>query len=69
MNKEKRIESYDRYAKLVEARGITNYRVAKETGVSTPTFTDWKNGRSMPKIDKLIKIGKFLGVSPEYFVG
>lgn len=68
MTKEERIDSYDRFAKLVEARGVNNYKVAKETGISTPVFTDWKNGRSMPKIDKLIKIARFFGVSPEYFV-
>jgi transcriptional regulator with XRE-family HTH domain len=32
------------------------YRVSKATGISATTFTDWKNGRSMPKADKLKRV-------------
>lgn len=59
---------YKEYVKLRDERGVTDYRVAKETGITKSTFTDWKNGRSEPKIDKLSKIAKFFGVSVERLI-
>lgn len=59
---------YKEYVKLRDERGVTDYRVAKETGITKSTFTDWKNGRSEPKIDKLTKIARFFGVSVERLI-
>lgn len=56
---------YQKFLKLITERGITPYRVAKETGISQVTLSDWKAGRSVPKVDKLQKIAKFLGVKIE----
>lgn len=59
------------YAKYVAARdekGVTDYRVSKATGITKSTFTDWKNGRSEPKIDKIKKIADFFGKPIEYFL-
>lgn len=36
--------------------------------VTKSTFTDWKNGRSEPKLEKLKKIADYFGVSIEYFL-
>ena len=47
----------------------TVYRVAKATGIPNSTFTDWKNGRSCPKADKLIKIADFFGLSLDGLLG
>ena len=54
------------FEKLLQERGITSYKVSKETGIGRSTFTDWKNGRSVPGTDKLMKISEYLGVSIEY---
>lgn len=59
-------ESYSRFEKLLEIKGITAYKVAKETGITTTTITNWKNGKYVPKSDKLSKIAEFLGVSESY---
>ena len=40
--------------------------VARETGITKSTFSDWKNGRSNPKDAKLQKIADLFGVSVEY---
>jgi repressor LexA len=45
------------------------YRVAKSTGISASTFTDWKNGRSVPKIDKIKLIADYFDVPLEYMMG
>ena len=56
---------YEKYSKLRDERHMTDYRVAKETGISTVTFTNWKHGRSTPKVDKIKKIADLFGVKLE----
>ena len=59
-------KSYLRFEELLEIKGITAYKVAKETGITTTTITNWKNGKYVPKSDKLSKIAEYLGVSENY---
>lgn len=58
---------YKKYANLRDAAGVTDYEVAKRTGVSTVTLTNWKYGRYCPKFDKLLLLAKYFGVPVEYF--
>ena len=58
---------YEKFASLLQQRGITAYRVSKDTGIPANTFTDWKTGRSKPKFDKLLVLAKYFGVPVEYF--
>lgn len=58
---------YQRYAELRNKRGVTDYEVAKNTGISTSTLTNWKYGRYNPKFDKLMALAKYFGVPVEYF--
>ena len=60
--------TYEHFEHLLKMEGSTVYRVSKETGISASTFTDWKNGRSTPKADKLKKISDYFGVSLEYLM-
>ena len=57
---------YEIFEQLLQKYGITAYRVAKETGISQTTLSDWKRGRSIPKNDKLQKIADYFGVSVDY---
>lgn len=57
---------YEIFAKLLKERGVTAYRVHKDTGISQTTLSDWKAGRITPKIDKLQAIADYFGVSLEY---
>lgn len=59
---------YEKYKKLRDKKGISDYKVAQETGITKSTFSDWASGRSSPKIEKLQKIADFFGVSIEYFL-
>ena len=61
--------NYHIFERLLRLHETTVYRVAKATGISATTFTDWKNGRSMPKADKLKRIADHFGVSLEYMLG
>jgi len=59
---------YEKFVALLQRNGMTAYRVSKDTGISANTFTDWKNGRSVPKQDKLQKIADYFGVTIEYLM-
>ena len=58
---------YDKFERLLKERGVTPYRVHKETGISTATLSDRKNGKSQPKKDKIEKICNYFDVPLSYF--
>lgn len=58
---------YEKFAKLLVERGITAYQVSRATGISQTTLSDWKKGRSSPKLEKMQKIADYFGVSIDYF--
>ena len=58
---------YSKFAELLKKNGLTPYRVAKDTGVSQSCLSDWKIGRAKPKVDKLLILAKYFGVTVEYF--
>ncbi|WP_024348220.1 helix-turn-helix domain-containing protein [Lacrimispora indolis] len=58
---------YQKYVELRNAKGVTDYRVAIDTRITKSTFTDWKNGRSKPKFEKLMVLAKYFDVPVEFF--
>lgn len=65
MKKKERIECFCRLNKIVEEKGITFYKIAKDLGFAQSLFSDWKKGKSMPKTDKLLKLADYLSVPIE----
>ena len=61
--------NYQIFERLLQTHETTVYRVAKSTGIPASTFTDWKNGRSSPKADKLRRIAEYFDVPLEYMLG
>lgn len=59
---------YEKFEKLLIERNLTAYRVAKDTGLAPTVFSDWKTGKSKPKVDKLKILADYFGVSIEYFL-
>lgn len=59
--------SYNRFAELLAKNNVNAYKVAKETGISTATLTEWKKGTYTPKADKLILIAKYFNVPLDFF--
>ena len=59
---------YAKYVKLRDAKGLSDAQVSEKTGIPRSTFTDWKSGRSNPKLEKLMKIASVLDVTLEDFV-
>lgn len=61
---------YDRIASLCQEKGITGYRLCKETEISPSTLTDLKMGRKEGLSAKSAdKIASFFGVSVGYLLG
>lgn len=59
---------YENFNRLLKKKKMTAYAVSKRTGLSPTVFSDWKSGKSKPKVDKLIKIANCLGVSLEELI-
>lgn len=58
---------YEIFESLCATKGVTPYKVGKATGISSSTLSDWKNGGSKPKIDKLEKIADYFDVPVTIF--
>ena len=57
--------------RLKEARttaGISGYKLAQLLNVESPNITYWEQGRSYPRIDKLIRISELLEVSIDWLL-
>ena len=59
---------YSVFEMLCEKNGVTPYKVGKETKIATSTLSDWKNGKSTPKQDKLKLIADYFSVSVDYLM-
>lgn len=59
---------YERYVELRNQKGVSDYRVAKDTGIPKSTFSDWKSGRSKPKIAKLKILAGYFGVAVDELI-
>lgn len=71
---ERRIFLYEKYVIARDEAGITDYRVAKDTGISTASLSNWKknfetDGKSgyKPKADKLKVLAEYFHKPIEYF--
>ena len=60
---------YEKYLELLEEKNCRNIDVSKATGIPPSTFSDWKKGKSSPKLDKLKKIADYFNVQVEYLTG
>lgn len=60
---------YERFEQLLKEFNIRPYAVAQKAGVSQPTLSDWKLGKSEPKRATLEKICKAYGKDLSFFYG
>jgi len=59
---------YEKFAELLDKNNKTAYQVSKDTGIAQSVLSDWKTGRSKPKVDKLKVLADYFGVNIEYFL-
>ena len=62
------VKMYKKFAELLEKTNKTAYQVSKDTGIAQSVLSDWKNGRSNPKVDKLKILANYFGKPIEYFL-
>lgn len=61
--------TYEKYAEIRDSKGLTDGKIAQLCGFGRSTFTDWKTGRSIPKIYKMQKIADLFEMDYFEFVG
>ena len=60
---------YEKFSELLQHKNVKAADVSRGTGIKQTVFSEWKKGKSTPKIDKLQKIADYFGVSIDYFIG
>ncbi|MGX8834010.1 helix-turn-helix domain-containing protein [Amedibacillus sp. YH-ame6] len=50
---------------LMGKRGISVYRLSKDTGIGQATISSWRTNRCKPKVDKLKILAEYFGVPLE----
>ena len=59
---------YERYCKIRDSLGLRDSDVARKTGITPSTFSDWKKGKSLPNTQKMVAIARALNTTVEYIV-
>lgn len=59
---------YERFEELLKERNETIYGVSKATGIPQTSLYEWKSGKYVPKLDKILTLAKYFGVAVEYFI-
>lgn len=62
------MEFIDRLQEVMKEKNITAYKLCKDLGYGTSTFTAWKQHKT-PSIEKLTEIVQYLEVSADYLLG
>ena len=61
--------TYERYSQIRDSRGLKDSDVARRAAMQQSVLSDWKNGKSTPKMDKMIRIADVLEMDYYDFVG
>ena len=61
--------TYERYAEIRNSKGLKDSDICRMTGIPQSTFSEWKNGKYMPKSDKMAKIAAALEMDYYDFIG
>lgn len=64
----KTTDAFKRLEALVEKRQITFYALGKAVGIPSSFFSEWKRGKMMPKMDKLLILANYFGVPVTIFI-
>lgn len=63
------MDTYSKIEQLMVQKGISAYRLSKETGISTGLLSQWKKRSQSPSLEKLQLIADYFNVSLDYFLG
>lgn len=60
--------SYKKFAALLDKTNKSAYQVSKDTGIYSALFSEWKKGKSCPKVDKVKILAEYFSVPIDYFL-
>lgn len=63
------VDFYNRYIKLKNQKGVTDYKVAKECKIRSSTLSKWKSLNSLPETESLLKLALYFNCSMDYLLG
>lgn len=63
-----RPQFYDRLREVMRQKGVTRYRITKNSSIKDSYFTTWKRGAD-PHMLCVIELAKFLDTSIDFLVG
>ena len=58
-----------RLKELRKENGLTLVQLAKATGISKSSISEWENGQSVPNAIAIITLTKFFDVTSDYLLG
>jgi len=59
----------ERILALLQQRGVTQYRLSKDLGISESVISSWKRNVQKPSTDIVVKIAEYLNVTTDYLLG
>ena len=59
----------ERILELIKQRGVTQYRLSKDLGISESVISSWKRNVQKPSIDISVKIAEYFNVTTDYLLG
>ena len=59
----------ERLKELRLEKNLTQYGLAKKSGISQPTINGWELGKRLPSIESLIILSRFFKCTVGYLVG
>lgn len=63
MNSNSKMIFSDNLKKLMKSKGISRKQLSIDIGVKYTTLTDWINGKTYPRIDKIDLLAEYFGIS------
>lgn len=60
---------YEVFERLLQMNNVTTYQVAKATGISQSTFSNWKTRRNLISPENGKKIAEYFDISLDYLMG
>lgn len=66
---DKTLQFVERLRRAMELQGLRQVDLAKRTGLSKATISQYLSAKCMPKSDRIYLLANALNVSPEYLLG
>ncbi len=57
------------FVKILESKGISAYKLSKDTGITQGMISYWKKGERMPSAENLVTLADYFSCSVDYLLG